>query len=1141
MGQRWGAEDGSAMTGSFFSPPIAALGGVRLTLSQLPTEYKSENNKQLWGPKRFQGLLVDRLAPWEDGDDGEYFFTHRKSHFQRHYPQRQHVSTLPDDFTTRLESIQFYRDRRTRGHRLAASYTAKPWISPPVLRHVDPAFSDLSGTLEGATDANSLKLSQQSVAGIRFMGSRGDRIINGWQAGDRQRGLAFGAFARHARKHRDYREIAFRLWSRYYLALTGADLAQAIRNDGRMTVDYPEPAVRSRDTGANAAITFIHAAAPAVVPAVNPEAPMWTDAAQAGLTNGTKQFVDAQDLSEDELIELLSAIDRSGQNNVSSFSHQLPGPHTPGGTVPLAWFNNGTSRFYYPNGIDEIFVHMGADANRFDARAQARIIASIHRAPSALDISSVIRVLATRHGVGDDLLFGLEAVMYRNTVYRSDRVPGARQPAPRYEYFNADGNVELHLPRTYTASAYFDTFLNPEPVPLDIDAALELKTQELIHNSSLLAHFRGVSLAWAAFSLTMIGRHWANRPTAEPNRRIRQWISIITRTFNFDKITDWSTVHTNAMAIQYGFVPSPSVRSTEAGFIHNYWNDWQTPTLTNHYLELWGMEFMPTFQILPYFDPETGGSHPTWPEDLPHPITARESFQGRVWLGRDRPPFAPQAWKSDGGFMKNSQFYAAAGSGGNYRFQGHTLNFEIARWRVGRVDDFPGTVAGFAPTWMEPAGPGHDFSDFLLPGSIIPYNFSQNCQYTFGVRLLDPPAGVSYEKQLDRWHDSAKQQPHNSLMINYVHPTRDRRQLDDMLDYSTLILGRGNVYSGMVLVRHLLPDLEVDSRFDPSYPEVKQVPIITPTAHPTPLYESKPTRVARSYGQPGGSYAKPKTQARMDYVSKYPDTKDQVPPLEQHSATVSPEGITLDERPGQLPEEKCDPPFERYEPPVLPEAASGYDADLEAARAREMDADFQAFMAQQAVKQAAFKAARAEADANIQRRVQEAAAKARAQQSSKAKVPPSATAAKPGVKWQVPVSGRFPVKPAGPVEPNDSAAGSSQAAAQRQADILNAAKPPLSQPPRSQTGGKRTVHFESPTNPFDALNMPTTATEGEPLPPGGKTPHPGKMPAHNTTRTTGPADTFSSDMADATAAAAHRSEAVNNDGAAAESSRSAEN
>jgi hypothetical protein len=1031
---RW-AEGGSySIKDSFLSSPIAALGGTRLTLTQVPTEAKSSNITTHWTPQRISSNMLDRSVQYGFRNNRDTIVSSRVSEYERHYPRMRSVVDLPETFNAVLDSIRWFTFRRDSiSHVVDADYVGKSWISPRNSRTTSAEFSDLDGLLNGATDKQTLTTAQDRVAGVRFLGSRGDRIINGWQAENIPRGLRFSAFARQAMRNFDYRSIAFRLWSRYLLESEFQELQQF---NGSLPAAQQLTNLQLEHVGnggANAAITFIHAGIPAGAIPINPEDLMWTDAAQAGLRAGTKQFVDARDLSSGELVELLSVIDSTNTNNLLVAKY---GP------------DDGRASYMHPlgrykhehNGVNEIFVHTGA-APLFTPAQQALIINSVHQRPDIGSISTLLRLLSVRHGAGEHLEFGLELAISRNSVFCAASAPSASPNVPNHRYLCSDGHFQLYLPRTYTASAYLDSFLTPNLVPTAIELAMDMKGIEFIHSSALTGFFRTVSMNWAAYALSMRGRHWQHRPQNEPIQRIRTFINIILRTFNYDKITDWSTVHANAMAHQYGYCPSPSVRSTEAGYLDNVTAEWLTPYFSNHYLELWAMEYMPTFQVLPYFDSDMASSHISWPTDLPNPIPAYESFASRVRLARDTPVFSRELWKTDGGYMRNAQFYASAGRNDLYRFQGNPVDISLMRWQGDRLDLFPTAPAAQNPIWM--GALNSPFSDYLLPGSIAQYNFATNRLNTFGIQAN----GQVDRLTKDRWFAIAKQESHKSLMVNYIHPTKDRRQLENQLEYSTLILERDNTYSGIVVVPHSLPDYQVDANFDPKAPDLNSVFSTTmPTATSTPLAEIMPDRIAKR-AKPGSRVAniakKPLVSqtrrlspsdthaAEVDirYEPNNPEVIEDVPDLDIHHATISRDGIGLNPGP---PPRSAQLHNKQWEDIVLPEATSGYDYDLEQRRSAELDNDFQVFLAESRAKQERFKRERAERDQRVSLYRQ---SPKRVRYSSIVADPAiqefsSPKAAQPSGTTQVkPVYGRFPVKSIPPVVPNDSDAGFTQARA----------------------------------------------------------------------------------------------------------------
>jgi len=241
-----------------------------------------------------------------------------------------------------------------------------------------------------------------------------------------------------------------------------------------------------------------------------------------------------------------------------------------------------------------------------------------------------------------------------------------------------------------------------------------------------------------------------------------------------------------------------------------------------------------------------------------------------------------------------------------------------------------------------------------------------------------------------------------------------------------------------------------------------------------------------------------------------------------------------------------------------------YDVRLERDRAAEMDRAFQEFLAAEAVKQAKFRAERKERDLRIAARaalapgprqqvggsrrrpsvadlpptIRDQITRAKAAvreaeggqpQGPSVAPPPPVTALPPGRYYQKPVLGRFPVKPAGTVAPNDADAGAAQATALAQTQalatgnlhpVVSGALPP---PP------KRTVRFED-TPPADTppLAPAPGASEWHPDGNGWENAPPIGKP---TERANAPPE----------AQAASRSDSLNAAAYAAELARSAEN
>jgi len=1039
------AEAESTPAGSFYSPPIPALGGVRVVLTEAAIEAVAPDVRS-WDFSVIPTGVVDRKIAWNADNADSLITTHRSSEYERHFPQRNQAQVNVETFSDTMRSILFFWQGLSDGLGfLRANYEDRSWASKPVTRAPSARFADLAGLMAEQIDEGALTMGQKTVSFIRFMSTRGNRMIPGWEGGDRLRGLALRNFARTTRQHQDYRAIAYRLWSRYLFGRTVEDV-QAW--NARRRGSYVNLTPHVEQIGAHSAIRFIHAGPVIGQNAVSPEAEMWLPGAQSNLREGFAQFIDAEGFTEHELVELLSAIDPMTDANRLTLRRGARGERHDGDETRHYVF--GPTRHIHAPRTTQIFVHMGNNPNRFSRAAQGRIRGAVHMAPNPNDIASVLNILATRHGAGDDILFGLEAAMWRYRSFKSEFFKGLRNNAPRNRFVYADSNVELHLPRPNTASAYFDTFYTPEPVPALLDETLQTNTPTIVNHGVLLAHWRSVSLSWAAFAFCMLGRQWTNRPMQENNRIIRNHIDAITRTYNYDKITQWSSAFANAMGLQYGFAPTQDTRSTEAGFVINFWRDFQAPVMSNHYHELHGMRFMPTFQVLPYFDNDAYSSHVSWPEGKANPIPAEEAFTGEVLLAGDRVRFPWWAWLLGGGPSRNAQFYAAQGTQNGWRYEGnHTQDFSILRAQVQTAYGFAQAPAAQAPIWMD--GVQTPFADFLLPGQLPEFNMAQNISYEYGVRLNRDNTTPTISH---RWFLNAKQEPHQSLMVNYIHPTRDNRAIDSLLDYSTVFWESGNVYSGMTLEKHEKPTYEVDSSFDPSARLLKGTHFQWPAGRPDPQRNIEHSRIAKrgdtKRPTPGADVARVSTpirQPKVTFSPKNPEFLEDLPPMDEHTVTVDSNGMHLD---GDT--------ATKTEIPLMSGAASGYDYDLEVERAKQLDDAFQDFLASQLAEQASYKRARWERDQarlaatqSYPRRTP--TVRKQAYTPSPTKAP--ATAANLGEAATFPAQGRFPVRPSDNVVPNDSAAGTAQA----DAKALPTPRPPVPPPPTNS--GNVTPYFPS--------------------------------------------------------------------------------
>lgn len=1017
---------------TFLSPAVPALGGVRVTLSQMPVTGVSRSLTERWYPGKFPRQMTHTAVDWHVQRDPGALRVHRSNEYTRMFPDSSTRARLPSLFTDTMPSTLLFTPREDRTHILSAQYDRRWNLDQPV-RTLSGPYAALARVLDGDTSRDALVAADQTVAIDRFLDTRGNRQVERWEADQWPRWMGLATFCSWANTRQSYFEAAYRLWTRYFFARIFEDFHSS-NPTATMGVD---------GTGTACVLTFINAVPVTGPNAPNPEGPMWTDDAQSGLKNGTKQFIDAQGLSENELLELISAL--APLDDKDYIPHFLL--NSGDGDVK---YINPFMRYLFLNGTDEIFIHYGNNPIP-DLATQGRITANVFSVPKPTAIASVLRLLASRHGAERDIIDALETVMYRGVGYHSDDFINRRKNYTSGEVLHSDGNWEFHSLRNYTAGGYFDALRVPVPLDQKIQYSLALPSEELINNLIFVSHARATSLSWAAFALSMTGRTWANLPGNEANQFVANHIDVWLRTYNNENLDLWATVSANAMAYQYGYAPSQRARSTEALRIAHFWSNFQIPTLTNHYHELWMMEIMPTFQLLPYHDNE-GTSHPTWDSGSPAPVADFASFQGDVQLGRDLAAFTGRTWLGDGGYTHNAQFFAAQGVDDQFRFEGHTPAFQLAYWQHQMVHQFPQNPSAFTPVWM--ATQGSPFADFLLPGSLAGINLERNRTYAWGVRL---PTGAAHRSDpiWRRWHQLGLQAPRQSLMVNYVHPLRERREIESLEDYSVLIWEDQNRFAGMSLIRYDMPNGSADTRFDPgTVPLSKAFDLPGASAGPATTLSNPRVTARRVMGRDPNLMGRVQAVMRprgavvnsppiIEYRAKHPLTTDDVPRMDTYNAEMDERGITVGQefiRPGDMPKT-------RYEPPLADgvQDTSHLHRQLQQ-KEYEMDQAHQAWLAAEQIKAAKSRAAYAD----LQARQAERVARGRSlpprpkapsvqRQPSKRNSDPPKTRVPGGDKVTTAFEAHIPHGqrlPAGPVAPNDAPAGEAQASLQQQQENL---------------------------------------------------------------------------------------------------------
>ncbi|ANE10466.1 hypothetical protein [Fusarium poae dsRNA virus 3] len=868
------------------SPTLPMLGGVRSVLTQLATSYRAPNLNDRWHPTLFPRQATDVRNVYE--------FSHRRinvvrrHNYIRSFPANHPNARQPEHFEDRSLTAILAREapRAAHAHSVPTGFN-RNWMRSPITdRILEQTHAGLANILDGSDYTRaSFQAAEQAVGMNRFLDTRGNKTVPRWEADAWNRWSGLTNLYQIGRADRSYYQIAYRLLSRYYAALVAQE--------------FPDFQLAPVAIGTGVALTPLSTQLPPVpfgapAPQVqNPEAPLFAPGAFEGLKNGTKQFIDAEGLSESEVIELLSAIVPQGRQQRLQFSKVND-------QGQREEYFCGPTRYTYDNRVNEVFIHYGNNPIPLN---MAQLAAQVHRTPQPNQILSVLRYLLMRHGAGTDIDDAAELLISRIALYStSSGLRGLRNNAPNQEYINADGHYELHLPLSKTASAYFDCFFVPCLDSGTLGYFSSFSAPELINQGVLFGNARVVALNWAATAWSMVGRSWTNLPGTENNPFIRNHIDVWLRRYSSDILNLWSSCHNNTLALQYGFGVDSRVRATEAGRVVNWWSDHQAPYLANPYHELWLAEKLPSHQTLPY-DDSNAPSTVSWPSQTPFPISDMYSFSQntRVELARDVPIETARSWMVDGGPTVNAQHYLAVGRPTGYRFEGaaNTPNVSLARWRQRHPYQFPQAPANQNVVWMD-AG-GSPFADFALPGSIPTVNLEQNVAYTHGLQLANdcPQADRTYLSQL--WFDTARQTPRRSLMINYVSPFPDRREFSTLQDYSTVVWEKGNTYAGMSLIPvdfaptsiadyHPNPQLPMPNVTRPSAADVSDVTkgrvARVRNTHKPRVRSNVVVDRLREYHQEL-SEPEQRISGALSYEPKYPVEQSEVPPMQNYTAHVN--------------------------------------------------------------------------------------------------------------------------------------------------------------------------------------------------------------------------------------------------------------
>ncbi|APU87539.1 putative structural/gag protein [Trichoderma atroviride mycovirus] len=814
------------------TPPISALGGVREVPTSLIVPRLGDGYNRKWSTELFATQMIIEDVDWTLSQNDHDVHFNRESEFVYHFPEELQNPRLSRHFTDNA-TFKWWVS--------AQDGTPDRWLPTNYTRYFEPSqtdrivlepFSAIGKMLSGELSLDVLKEADSSAAFGRAMGSRGQRLIPGWEAGLTTRWQRFRDFGTRQRKISQHLEFCYRLITRYIISRV---TAQALNRIQRYAPNVG-------DTHVHADIVFINAAtivpappAPGVPPAlpVNGEDAFWAPGAQQALLEGRAQFLDCEGMERSEIAQLLGCLDQSTDNNLPVLSRddmnvlQVPviGRHT------------------FPNGVQTIFVHTGNQPVPSPADQQW-IRDNAHSYPDHTIIGPLIRSLCMRHDLSTQFTDAIDMAVYRCVGYSFEDCFGTSNDRRTDDIIDGSGNSELFIPHNNTAGDYFDIFFTPAPIDREVEVFLSLQTKQLTHSASLAVHTRTVAYNWAAKAGSMLGDIWAAPLAGAPNDYVRNHATKWLRNYYSD-INIWSGLAANAHATQYGFCASPLTRRTELGRLPNWWRAYVAPYITNHYLVLWCMQVMPTFQILPYFDQNAQTSHVRWAEGTPDQSESRISFRNNlnVRLAREFEAYPGHTWIGDGGSEFNSQFYAAQGNDGQFAYEGALTKVGLCRWDGIYARQLPAApVAGRAITL---GAAGSPFSDFILPGSLASYQFGNDRIQNWAVQ--PNPRRPLTNQEASRWWAASKGQSNVSLMVNYVSPIAEHIEIDSLADYSVVIWENQSGFAGLTYMNNYEsfsnPDLPL-SRLLPD-----QSPFTVPfDSAPKPYMQNQPTRVTSKPG-----------------------------------------------------------------------------------------------------------------------------------------------------------------------------------------------------------------------------------------------------------------------------------------------------
>jgi len=914
------------------TPAVEALGGLSIVPTFLCALQKSTNFDSFWSPDTFPTDATDISTLWRVNPDQRDLNVVRSSEFAYHYPEELANPRIGERFSDELISRWAYRGETNQTRRpfcVPASYTRSFRANPPI-RVALPDFAPITDYLNGALDYETLKAADNAASFSRALGARANRLQQGWESEIAGRWARVRDHAKSGAQTRQYLEFSYRLISRYIGAMAAHDLNASVPGT---TVHVANSATLTQITYINAATPIPPPGAPGAPPViVNGEHDYWDYAAQTALLQGTAQFLDVEGLSRAEIAQALAAIVPTTHENVPFVRNQNPAAQGVARNERLEWLLH-IWRNIYPNGVCNVFLHFGNEPLP-DQATRNWIQAHANDAPDASIISTVMRHFGSRHDLSSHFEDAIQTALYRTVGYKSADARGADPDKIDNSILDADGHSRLYVPRNNTRWGYFDVFYQPVALSSVVERFLSYSPREIVNIGTILPFCKAIALNWASKALTLLGDEWG-MPVAGGNQYLRNHWDKLARHYYQSTVTLWSTIHANALAHQYGFAQPPICRAMEQGEVTDWWLSFQAPYLANHYMELWAAKTMPMFQVLPYYDPDGETSHVQWPGDTPRPVQNWLAFNTARTLkaAREYDPIPGFSWLGDGGPEYNLQFYTAQGNDGQWAKEGGAHKEQLMHGPGETMDQPPVTPTPVPVQQHQYMGPlNNPWADFLLPGSLRSYQTHNRRIRNWSIRQIRETPLTAREAH--RWWSAANELPHQSLMVNYLHPFRERRAIEALSDYSVVLWEQDNMFAGLTFSNLFQEINKGDARFDTIRPQQSMFQLSS-YAKPRTSEFFNPTRISSSqrYGrinsrrvnkQAGGAYETPATHlkfgsisdevkervaaiARGDqagaitYTTKYPHTTDELPTLEDGVVEYDAHAISA------LPAERPDP------------------------------------------------------------------------------------------------------------------------------------------------------------------------------------------------------------------------------------------